>query len=211
MNLIQETFNFDKKKLPTIKEIKSVIDIDCDDWTEKYNHNKNINTFKVRNEYVKNNFSILCHEFFISFDHMISDLNLKNISELHSGIGWFTLWLKKYNIPISNCIDNMTWKYFKNRYLKHVEKKDSIEFVKNNSNIEMFILSWPYMDNTAYNVWKAMKKGQYLFYIGEDCGGCTANDNFFKAVEKKEVEDIWSLNKNFISFWGIYDRPFLYR
>lgn len=167
--------------------------------------------FEIRNEYVKHSFPILSHEFILSVSEMVKGLKITQITELSCGIGWLTYWLRKYNIPIKECVDNMTWKKYHKYYLKHVKKYDSVKYVKSNGTIELFILSWPYMDKVAENIWKAMSKGQYLLFIGEDEGGCTATDDFFQLINEYEVNDIWKLNKNFKSFWGIHDTPTLFR
>ncbi len=67
------------------------------------------------------------------------------------------------------------------------------------------------MDGVAARIWNAMKENQYLFYIGESYGGCTANDKFFELINEYETEDKWKLKVNFRSFWGIHDQPYLYK
>jgi len=109
------------------------------------------------------------------------------------------------------CIDDFSWEYKQNSRLPHVKKHDSIKFTKEHTEIDLFILSWPYMDQNAFEIWQAINSGTYLLYIGEDYGGCTADDNFFKATSKWVVEDKWELYKTFISFWGVHDRPILYQ
>ncbi len=123
-------------------------------------------------------------------------------------------WMKKYRIPIKKCIDNLTWPSFSknNTFLKdYITKSDSIEYVKNHSEVELFVLSWPYMDDCAYRIWNNMYDGQYLLYIGEPNGGATADHQFFNSISGSELICQSSLNlKNaHLSFPYIYDEPIL--
>jgi len=219
MNLIERTFNTELKTLPTNKEIVKEIEVDyvCSLWKE-FNPNydiekeskKHIQTFRIRSEYVKRNFHILSHEFLESFKAMVEDLKFQKIVEVCCGTGWFAFWCRKYGINIFECIDNKTWHSFK-EYLPIVKKQDAIKYIQRNKDFDLVILAWPYMDNVAYNIWEALEPGKYLFYIGETYGGCTADESFFKATEEKEIEDNWNLDKNILSFFGVHDRPTLFK
>ena len=212
--LIDETFNKELIQLPTIDFIKSQIVID-DYGIPIPNINeymdRTMETLKIRGEYVKHSLPILSHEFMISIKKLTEDLKIKRIAELSCGIGWLSYWLRKYGVRIEASIDNMSWYTCpKGRFLSHVTKGSSISYVKEHPGIGLFILSWPCMDTVATRIWNVMKKNQYLLYIGERYDGCTANKSFHRKVEDKEVESN-GLNSFFISFWGIHDKPFLYR
>ena len=59
-----------------------------------------------------------------------------------------------------------------------------------------------------------MKSGQYLIYQGEGCGGCTADENFFRELEEKfqYFPRISSkLNDFHTQFEGIHDWWEIYR
>jgi len=205
--IIEKTFNEDSDRLPNIDEIKSVVMVNND---SRFNKDLLYNSSSLREKYTALLFPLINHEFLLSVKDMTEDLGIKNIAELHAGTGWLTLWMKKYNIPISDSVDNMSWKYF-SRYLKHVKKEDSIKYVKEHPEIELFILSWPYMDTTAYNIWNEMQQNQYLLYIGEGWGGCTACDEFFEATSRKSIEDKWNMCENFTSFYSLNDYPTLFK
>ena len=210
MDLIKNTFITKTDQLPTNAEIMAEIEVErWDNW----DFDKMNNTWKIRKEYTKYMFPILSHEFLLSIKNMVNDLDIYKISEIACGTGWFTHWLEKYDIPISDCIDNKSWKKKFNYWLPAVTIYDASHYVKKHPNIQMFILSWPYMDTLAYRIWKNMKKGQYLFYIGESYGGCTADERFFDEVENSKVESkqITALENNFLSFLGLHDRPIIYR
>lgn len=171
---------------------------------------KEVLTFAFRQLYTKSSFIIISDNFLKSLKRMIQNLELSRVVELACGTGWLSHWMKKYDIPIIDSIDNKSWERFEH-YLPLVTKMDAVKYVKKNNTIELFILSWPYMDNLAKNIWKYMQSGQYLLYIGESCGGCTANDDFFEAIsEDNYIEDRWNLWQSLISFSAIHDRPYLY-
>lgn len=194
-DFLNRIFNIHMDKLPHMKE-----------WTEK-----RINSFYFREEYTKKLFPIINHEFMIELKNTVENLNIDLACELSCGTGYFSHWAIKYGLPMHRSIDNKTWHNFK-RYLPHVTKDDSVKFVKRNPGYQMFILSWPYMDDVAFNIYRNMKKGQYLLYIGESMHGCTANDKFFRVVYGKRTERIeTNLNNYFLQFYGIHDYCYLFK
>lgn len=76
---------------------------------------------------------------------------------------------------------------------------------------DVVLLCWPNYDSPfAANVVGAMKKGQILIYLGEGRFGCTANDQFFNAIDAGKWSYIESttemLNAGHVNFQGIHDR-----
>jgi len=130
------------------------------------------------------------------------------VVDLCAGQGWMSFWLTKYGFPVL-AIDDQSWKWDKEQFLSMVIKEDAVTYAKDHSEVDLFILSWPFMDNTAISIWKSMRKGQYLLYIGESEGGCTANDDFFHKTYDNEVTS--PIENNFVAFFGIHDRPILFR
>jgi hypothetical protein len=58
-----------------------------------------------------------------------------------------------------------------------------------------------------------MRPGQYLLYIGEGHGGCTADDGFFESTCDHQVlfdEAFNKVSKSFVQFVGLHDMPELY-
>lgn len=206
-NIIENTFTTNKEHLPALSLLKQQILTDNDDLSIDHMTKTSI----IREKYIKYSFSILSHDFILSIREMTYKLKINKIAELSCRIGWLTFWLRKYEVPIVESVDNKSWKGYEKRYLKHVRNYDSIEFIKQHNSIELFILSWPYMDEVAENIWKAMRKGQFLLFIGEGSGGCTATEEFFQLTNNCRLDDKWELDKNFISFWGIHDRPVLFQ
>ena len=213
-DIITHTFNEMVKELPRNGHII--------DWiaTEHYHYLENIygadrlifttETFRIKDVYTQNSFCILTHEFLTGIKKTINKYNIEKISELCSGIGWLFFWLRRYGVSVIDVVDNMSWDGYKKKdFLPIVKEYDAIKYVKEHPEIEMFILSWAYMDDVAYKIWKNMRAGQYLLFIGEGDGGCCANDKFFAAVEDYSIEDC--INGNLLSFYAIHDYPQLFR
>ena len=71
------------------------------------------------------------------------------------------------------------------------------------------IMSWPsYGSPWASHTLRAMAPGQRLIHIGESRGGCTADDDFFDALDK-DFEEIKLLPHK--RFWGLHDYCTLHR
>lgn len=216
--LINKTFNMHSEVLPSNSEIQKYFD-DRNIEDAFLNHTKALcglaEISNGKSEYkLKYSYTILSDEFLKTLRNLIEEFDFQEIVELNCGTGWFYFWMKKYRIPIKKCIDNLTWPSFSknNTFLKdYITKSDSIEYVKNHSEVELFVLSWPYMDDCAYRIWNNMYDGQYLLYIGEPNGGATADHQFFNSISGSELICQSSLNlKNaHLSFPYIYDEPIL--
>ena len=205
--LIKKTFNINTTLLPKIEDFSSRISLERTKF--------DIDKFKIfmmssifKDFYKTNSYFILTHELINSIKVMIDDMKFTKVVELSSGCGWFTYWMRKYGINILDCIDKKGWAL---KYLPIVKQYDSIQYVKENQDVELFILSWPYMDSTAYRIWDAMNKGQYLLYIGEWKGGCTANDQFFDEISSHIVDDKWDVRLSFIAFHMLHDTINLFK
>jgi len=128
--------------------------------------------------------------------------------EVMAGKGWLSYWLKSWGLNII-ATDNRSWsKHFDYSSLPIPVEDISAVVAIEKYPVDLVLLSWPYMDSSAYDCLQTMKLGQYLLYIGEDRGGCTANDAFFDYVNSHcEVVD----SVGFESFPGLYDHPMLIR
>jgi len=202
--VINRVFTFNESELPTIEWLSNYINFDRY-WMKNENFSKYTSSFDIRHYYTKYCFPILNHEFFQDLKFVTSKFN--NIAELGAGTGWFSYWARKYNINVKDVIDDYSWKdtIFGDRILDIVTKQDNLEYLKSN-NPNLIIYSWPYMDESIANVYRNMKIGTCLLYIGEDRGGCTANDEFFHLISNNILEDETNyLNRNWVSYNGIHD------
>jgi hypothetical protein len=203
-DIIDRTFSVDSEVLPSLSEIKESVLLD-EDWNNPDRYPGN-DSYLFRDKYVKHSFPILSDDMIRSMADFLSKREF--VVELACGEGWLTYWLNKYcPDTVLECVDNMTWPKHKD-HLDIVKSDCAIEYAKDNSDVDLYIFSWPYMDDVAYKVWNEMRKGQELLYIGESWGGCTADDSFFEAVNGFEVKHEI---ESFVSFCGIHDYVYLYR
>ncbi len=164
----------------------------------------------LREDYVhKFGFFLINENFLEVSKEMLLD---HKILEVGAGSGFLSFNLQKNNIDITP----IDLKVTKNSYGFHKKYTDIIEtnavdyLKKEGINYDTVIMSWPnYNTSFGHDVLKNMKKNQTLIYIGESCGGCTADDKFFELLDKKanlnqELTDKFS--ESSISWPGIHDR-----
>lgn len=192
-----------------------------------------INLFELRDEYTqKYGFALVAYDWIKILAEFIGK---SKCLEVMAGTGLISKALQNCGVDII-CTDNLSWenKVIYNEWKKHftdIESLDAIEAVKKyGKDISYIIMSWPYMDDTCYRVYQAMKEINpdcMIIYIGEGDGGCTACDEFFEntqmslrwlySLERLESyddepfsKDVLSitekLNEVFPSFYGIHDR-----
>lgn len=209
VKIINKTFSVDTERLPSINDLKKS-GVVFDDWHNDCPFESTI----FRSLYICKSFVLLSEDWLQEL--CIFTRKFRRVAELSAGNGWLTHWMRKYGQNVDGgCVDDQSWnegnKTTTFNYQRWVKKKDSVQHVKDTPTVDLYILSWPYMDDVAFNIWEAMRPGQSLLYIGEDCGGCTANDNFFGAISRCE-KDIQAkrVYKTFRAFWGVHDRPCLF-
>lgn len=130
----------------------------------------------------------------------------KKCLEVMAGTGSLTYALKEFGTDIV-ATDDFSWR---NRWIDlwtEVIKMDAIESIETYKP-DYIIMSWAYMDDTAYKCLLKMREINpkcKLIFIGEGHGGCTANDEFFEtAIETKGSFYI-------PSHFGIHDRLVVYK
>ena len=206
--VIDRTFTESGHRLPSKDDIKSAFILEHE-W-DRINTDFGLESVRAQHKYRECSLVILSDEFLVSLQKLVKKLKVKSVVELSCGAGWFYYWMKKYNIPVVDAVDNYSWgKTFE--YLPLVKKYDSPTYVKEHKEIDMFVLSWPYMDDVAVRIWNNMRKGQYLFYVGESIGNACATDDFFLKADKHIFQIDHDFSKNFQSFFGLHDRPVLYK
>ena len=211
--LLGQTFSITSERLPTNAQIKDHIYTDRQ-WIEagKYDHHKHQTTIAVRESYVGQSFVLLSDEFMTALQHLCTGFS--NIVEICAGIGWLSHWLNKYGDKTITSIDNKSWPDFPpDRYLDIVQQMDSLDYLRHHPEVELFILAWPQDDNLATRLWQTLQTDQHLLYIGEDRGGCTANNAFFDLILGQEVQNnaTKEMRQSFLSFDDFHDHPKLYK
>jgi hypothetical protein len=113
--------------------------------------------------------------------------------------------------------DDYSWSKARNwaEPVTEVEELDAVEAVKKyGNNIDLLIISWPYMDETAYNTIKELNNinsNVQIIYIGEEIDGCTANNDFHEHFQEIEDEEFQKAVSGFQQWWGLHDRVYLGR
>mgnify|MGYP001344749782 CR=1 FL=1 len=139
----------------------------------------------------------------------------RKVLEVMAGRGWLAHGLRQLNVDVK-ATDDYSWINEKGwkEPLVDIEDLDAVKSIEvYGSDVDIVIMSWPWMDSTAYRVLRKLHEvnsDAILVYIGEPLGGCTADDSFFDHFE--EIEDDWFTNNvsvNLESWDGIYDDVFL--
>lgn len=128
----------------------------------------------------------------------------RRVLEVMSGVGYLAYALRYKGIPVI-ATDTRRWELHSHHPANKERFPDggwkavtSIERLSANKaivqygrNVDILIISWPYMDDSAYHAIKAMhvmNPNALVVYIGEGEGGCTASELFFEHFET--VQDI---------------------
>lgn len=133
----------------------------------------------------------------------------RRVLEVMAGVGWLARALREYGTSII-ATDDYSW-YNKENWpsITKVLKMDAVEaIVKYAKKVDIIIMSWPYMNDTAYKVIKAMNKENpqaIMIYIGEGGGGCTADYMFFEHYDEIEDPDFDEINQKYRAWEGIHD------
>jgi hypothetical protein len=139
------------------------------------------------------------------------------ILEVGAGSGFLSACLQGYGIDITPTDAHINDNHYGFKKL-HTEvlHTDSIKYLESNKkNFDAVLMSWPdYESDFAYEILKNMESEQTLIYIGENYGGCTANDNFFdtlsECAELMELET-QKFNEKSFSWFGIHDQVKVYK
>lgn len=171
-----------------------------------------IEEFRKREEYVSEGmFGFISWKWILPFVEWIGD---RRCLEVMAGRGWWSYALQEKGISV-HATDNFSWHeqlaYTAwNDTLVEMEKLDAVEAVqKYGEEADLVLMSWPYMDDTAYEVIKTLYKVNpkaIVVYIGEGMSGCTASDLFFDNFEAIDDPSFWEVQKNFESWCTIRDK-----
>jgi len=139
------------------------------------------------------------------------------VLEVCAGKGFISKCLKDRGIEIITT-DNMSWVDSRNDYedwretFVPIEKIDAVEAVKKYADqIDYVLMSWPnYDEPIGADVLQAcIDHCIPLVYIGEDMGGCTADDRFFDLITEHCDGGMERITDNYIPFEGIHDSVYL--
>lgn len=133
----------------------------------------------------------------------------KKVIDLGGGIGWYTLFLSKMGIDISNIDLNVITKdYCYDPYyqISDIYVCDILDVIEKDS-FDMALYSWPDISELSGDVIdKLYKQRKPFIYVGEDYCGCTACDKFFDILyDKFDLE----YNLSYKPFYGLHDQMIL--
>jgi hypothetical protein len=108
------------------------------------------------------------------------------IIEIGPGRGYWTWLLRQAGARVVafDTYQGKGWRKFRHHQWTQI-RRGGPERVLEYPNHSLF-LCWPYVDNMALDSVRNYT-GEYVFYVGEDEGGCTANDEFFAYMENHFV------------------------
>lgn len=170
--------------------------------------------FKLREQWLKKGmYALVTWSWVTPFAKWIGN---KKCLEVMAGRGWLSLALQSLGIDVI-ATDDYSWLKQKNwdEPVTEVEELDSIEAIeKYGKDIDLLIISWPYMDDVAYNTIKKLNEinpNVQIIYIGEGMGGCTADDDFHEHFKEIDDEDFQKAVSGFQQWWGLHDYVYLGR
>jgi len=173
----------------------------------------NINKWSLRDKFIKQmGFSLVSFDWIIPLSKWIGS---RKCLEVMSGTGSLSFALKQQGTDIM-ATDDFSWTGQNNwnqnkNYWTNIENIDAVKAVeKYGKEVNVIIMSWPYMDDIAYKVLLKMREVNpfcIMIFIGEGYGGCTASDEFFDSIIEIEDETFSEAVKEYKQWWGIHDYP----
>lgn len=136
-------------------------------------------------------------------------LNGRKVLEVMAGRGWLSHALRLKGVEVI-ATDNFSWGNTRGwkEPLTEVIECDAVESVKLfGDKIDVLVMSWPYMDNTAFQVIKELHRVNpkaLVVYIGEN-GGCTADDEFHDHFELLDDPEFEKADKMYQRWYGLHD------
>ena len=170
-----------------------------------------IEEIQLREQYVSQGmFGFVSWKWIVPFVNWLED---KRCLEVMAGRGWWSYALKEKGITV-HATDDFSW-HEQERYgawndtLVDIERLDAVEAVKKyGKEVEVVLMSWPYMDDTAYEVIKELYKVNpeaIVVYIGEGTSGCTASEAFFATFDEIDDNAFYAVQENYQSWCAIHD------
>jgi len=203
-----------QEKTNYLDEIVENIPYKYTDHWDSFEAGTTIEAIKLRETFIrKGMFALVSWQWVRPLAKWIGE---KRCLEVMAGRGWLSLALQSLGVDII-AADDYSWSKARNwaEPVTEVEELDAVEAVKKyGNNIDLLIISWPYMDETAYNTIKELNNinsNVQIIYIGEEIDGCTANNDFHEHFQEIEDEEFQKAVSGFQQWWGLHDRVYLGR
>lgn len=189
---------FDLKMLMTNRKAKRLDKVEAESFAANYTRN-----IALRRDY----------SYAIPSDKIaqaIKDICKSDVIEIGAGLGYWAKYLEQFDINVLAFDPKGSDRagYFNNDQEFHPVIEGGIEQVPDNSDRALLLCWPPYKDPVAYEA-LSIYKGDYLIYIGESEGGCTADDMFFELLDK-EWELVYS-NHEVMDWWGLHSAEYIYK
>lgn len=163
----------------------------------------------------KQGFALLNEEW---IDKLVTYFGDKKVLEVMSGCGSLAHILKTKGVDVI-ATDDFSWEGIaswnvEKNYWTHIENLDAITSIEKYNDRDIILMSWAYMDKTAYNCLLKMRevnKNAIMIFIGEGSGGCTANDNFYDEIDLCYENECRDINSSYQNWLGIHDRVMITR
>jgi hypothetical protein len=146
---------------------------------------------------------------------LVQWIGKRKVLEVMAGRGWLSAALRQCGVDVI-ATDDFSWSK-KSRFVlwknpvTEVRKMDAVAAVRTfGSDYDVCVMSWPFMDNTAYRVLKEaslVNPDMIVLFIGEGCGGCTADNDFFDHFQEIDDERFERVQNHYESWYGIHDCP----
>ena len=166
-------------------------------------NNFNMDRYTLRSDFIKTiGFTLISNDWIKPLSQWIGN---RKCLEVMAVSGSLSFALQQQGVDII-ATDDFSWKYDSSwnndkNYWTDIENIDAMEAVnKYGKDINIIIMSWPYMDDTAYRILLNMRKVNsncIMIYIGEGMGGCTADDEFFENIQEIDDEKFERTRSNF--------------
>jgi hypothetical protein len=155
-------------------------------------------------------FAFVCNDWVDPLSVWLGDLH---ILEVMAGAGWLAKALRDRHHDVI-ATDDYTWADKKEWKMQtDVIKMDAAAAVKHyGALVNVLIISWPYMDDHAYEAIKTLGEVNphaLIIFIGEWEGGCTASEAFFESFEEVEDANFEPVKRAYKTWFGLHDSIYL--
>jgi hypothetical protein len=175
--------------------------------SKRWNISSMMNEIQERYEWNKKGmFAFISKEWIKPFSKWIGK---RACLEVMAGAGHLSKALREFGINVI-ATDDYSWPKKNDwEFVTEVIEMEAVKAViKYGKQSDIIIMSWPYMDSTAFKVLQAMhviNPHAILIYIGEWHGGCTADDEFFRHFSEIDDMEFTKAVSNFRSWEAIHD------
>lgn len=145
-------------------------------------------------------------------EDMANYLHNHKVLEVCCGSGYISKCIKDADPTIDIiCTDNLKWEsmndftYWQNHFME-IENIDALDAIdKYGDQVDYVLLSWPEFNKPIGTkiLQRCLEKNISMIYIGEDWGGCTANNEFFELIDINC--NTYRISINYVPFCGIHD------